>query len=112
MTTVQIFVPSTIHNQAAPIQIVNKWRRLTKSKLALLFGGFTEYRAVGGYWSEALQELIEEKVYIIESFTDNVGFEDIRQFCAEMALAMSQECILLKIADEVEFIAPMIPQTV
>ena len=85
---------------------VLKWRRLAKSNLARAYGGFTEYRAEGGYWSEALQELIIEKIYIVESFTDEVGYEDIRAFCREMAMAMHQESILLKIGDAVEFVAP------
>lgn len=108
---VAIIIPSTINTNAdAPQEVVGKWLQAAKVKFARLFGGFTAHKACGG-WVSAEHGLIEEKVTVVSSFTDDDGLsflEDVRDFAARMAEAMGQEAVSVEVDHRLEFISPLV----
>jgi hypothetical protein len=106
---IAIYVPSTIKgNQPAPAELVAKWVRASKIKLASLFGGFTAYAGQGGWFSTELG-LIEENVTIVQAFTDADGLAkvaQVRELAQAIATEMEQEVVSVEVDGQLNFIAP------
>ena len=107
---VAIIVPSTVAaSQAASKELVRQWVTSAKTKFARLFGGFTSHNACGGWVSEQ-HGLIEEPVTVVASFTDDDGLEfidKVKEFAAQMALAMGQEAVSVEVDNALEFVSPL-----
>jgi len=63
--------------------------------MAKEFGGFSEYQALGDYTSET-KGLIQETVYIIESYFVNDNDKLIESIASRLGSILEQECILVK----------------
>lgn len=107
---IAVFVPSTINaNESASAEVIAKWITAAKMTFARLFGGFTAHNAVGG-WVSPEHGLIEEQVTVVASFTDEDGLgfvEKIKEFAAEMALALNQEAVSVEFDNQLEFVSPL-----
>ena len=106
---IAIYVPSTIKgNQPATPEMVAKWVRASKIKLASLFGGFTAYAGQGGWFSAELG-LIEENVTIVQAFTDQEGLakvQYVRELAQAIATDMEQEVVSVEVDGTLNFVAP------
>lgn len=106
---IAVYIPSTVKgNQPAPADLIAKWERQAKIKLASLFGGFTAYHGQGGWFSDE-HGLIEENVTIVQAFTDETGLakvEQVRELAQEIAKAMEQEVVSVEVDGQLNFIAP------
>ena len=107
---ISIFIPSTVNgNDPAPSDLIAKWARSAKLKFAELFGGFTSYKAVGG-WVSPIHGLIEEPVTVITAFTDDNGLDkigEVEEFAAAVAEALGQEAVTLEIDNSLQFIGSL-----
>lgn len=107
---VAIIIPSTINaSESANHEIVLQWLQAAKIKFARLFGGFTAHKACGG-WVSQEHGLIEEKVTVVSSFTDDDGLsflDEVRDFAARMAEAMGQEAVSVEVDHRLEFVTPL-----
>ena len=96
---IAIYIPSTIKNQPAPTELVDKWLRASKILLANLFGGFTTHAGQGGWFSHE-HGLIEENVTIVLAFTDQEGLTKlpkIIELAKEIANDMNQEMVSVEV---------------
>ena len=104
---IAIYIPSTINgNVAAPTEMIEKWLRASKIKLASLFGGFTSYSGMGGWMSDT-HGLIEEPVIIVQAFADTDGLaqlDQVRELAKEMASDMGQEMVSVEVDGTLNFI--------
>jgi len=104
---VAVYIPSTVNgNQPAPAAKIARWVREAKIALASLFGGFTAYNGEGGWYSPE-HGLIEEKVTIVQAFTDEAGLERVgklRELAKEMASDMGQEAVSLEVNGTLNFV--------
>ena len=104
---IAIYVPSTVKgNQPAPADLVAKWVRQAKIKLANLFGGFTAYAGQGGWYSPE-HGLIEENVTIVQAFTDQEGLTkvpQVRELAQDIAREMEQEVVSVEVDGQLNFI--------
>lgn len=104
---VAIYIPSTMNgNEFCDISLVASMLRQAKEKMAELFGGFTAYKADGGYTSP-VHGLIEEQITIVQSYTDDDGLRQlpkIRAFAKFLAETMKQEVVSLEVNGRLEFI--------
>jgi hypothetical protein len=104
---VAIYVPSTVKgNQPAPADLIAKWVRQSKIKLANLFGGFTAYVGQGG-WYSAEFGLIEENVTIVQAYTDEEGLTkvpQVRELAQAIASEMEQEVVSVEVDGQLNFI--------
>jgi hypothetical protein len=104
---VAVYVPSTLKgNQPAPPELIEKWVRASKIKMAGLFGGFTTLTGQGGWLSDT-HGLIEETVTMVRSFTDEEGLKrigEVKELAKQMAIEMEQEAISVEVAGELNFI--------
>ncbi len=105
---IAVYVPSTVKgNVPAPAELVAKWVKAAKVKLATLFGGFTATPGVGG-WVSAEHGLIEEAVTIVAAHTDDNGIrqhsEAVREFALTLAVALEQEAVSVQIDNSLEFV--------
>lgn len=104
---IAIYIPSTVNgNQPAPADMIAKWLRASKIKLANLFGGFTSYSGQGGWYSSE-HGLIEENVIIVQAFTDDEGLTklvDVNLLAKEIAADMSQEMVSVEVDGTLNFI--------
>lgn len=111
---VALYVPSTLNgNETAPAELVEKFVRQAKIKLAQLFGGFTSYKADGGWYSPTLG-LVEEPVTIVQAFTDESNLKHVaavEALAAEIAAEMGQEAVSVEVDNELRFITA-VPVTV
>lgn len=75
--------------------------------LTLECGGTTTYPATGTYLNSA-GAIVRESVQIVSAFVSDADLERVafiaRHIAAELAAALSQECIALEIAGALEFI--------
>lgn len=105
---IAIYIPSTINgNQPASADLIAKWVRTSKIKLANLFGGFTAYNSQGGYYSTE-HGLIEEKVTIVQSFTDEEGLtklDKVKELAVEIANEMNQEVVSVEVDGTLSFVS-------
>lgn len=106
---IAVYIPSTVKgNQPAPANLIQKWERQAKIKLASLFGGFTAYHGQGGWFSEE-HGLIEENVTIVQAFTDEQGLAkvgQVKELAQEIAREMEQEVVSVEVDGQLNFIAP------
>jgi hypothetical protein len=104
---VSIFIPSTVNgHEPAPADLIARWVKSAKLKLAQLFGGFTAHRAVGG-WVSPVHGLVEEPVTVVTSFTDDDSLErlaEVEEFAAAVAEALGQEAVTLEIDNSLQFV--------
>ena len=105
-----IYIPSTTNGkEAASADLIAEWVRTAKKKFAKLFGGFTAYRAVGG-WVSPVHGLVEEPVTVITSFTDDDGIDrlgEVEEFAATVAEALGQEAVTVEIDNSLQFIGAL-----
>ena len=110
---ISIYIPSTTQdNEPAPADLIAEWVRTAKKKFAKLFGGFTAYRAVGG-WVSPVHGLVEEPVTVITSFTNDDGLDrlgEVEEFAATVADALGQEAVTLEIDNSLQFVGASPPQ--
>lgn len=104
---VAVYVPSTVNgNTPADPALIAQWVTESKKRLANLFGGFTSFKAEGGWYSPE-HGLIEESVTIVQAFTDDEGLTkvpDVRALASEIAYAMTQEAVSVEVAGTLEFV--------
>ena len=104
---VAVYVPSTVQgNIPAPVATVERWVKESKTRLSRLFGGFTSYRAQGGWVSET-QGLVEEDVTIVQAFTDESGLSHVpavKALAQEIARDMSQEAVSVEVDGTLYFV--------
>lgn len=107
---ISVYIPSTTQdNEPAPADLIAEWVRTAKKKFAKLFGGFTAYRAVGG-WVSPVHGLVEEPVTVITSFTDDHGLDrlgEVEEFAATVADALGQEAVTLEIDNSLQFVGAL-----
>jgi hypothetical protein len=104
---IAIYIPSTVNgNQPAPADMIDRWVRASKIKMANLFGGFTSYQAHGGWFSPE-HGLIEESVTIVQAFTDPEGLtklDKVNDLAKEIAADMSQEIVSVEVDGTLNFV--------
>ncbi len=107
---VAIYIPSTINgNEPAPAHLIARWVKSAKLKFGELFGGFTSFKAVGG-WMLPVHGLIEEPVTIVTAHTDDDGLDkigEVEEFAATVAEALGQEAVTLEIDNSLQFIGSL-----
>lgn len=107
---VAIYIPATVNgNQPAPADLIAEWVRSAKTKFATLFGGFTSFKAQGGWMSE-VHGLIEEQVTVVASHCDDDGLDKIGEvegFAAELAEALNQEAVAIEVDNSLQFIGTL-----
>ena len=96
---VSIYVPSTMHAEKAPENIVNYYINDTLKQLSLMFGGATANTAIGSYYSSELDKLIQEKITICYAFCDSYDIEKLRAICENLKTVFMQESISLELSD-------------
>ena len=104
-SNVKIYVPSTMDVNVSID--ASKYVDQTLSFLAELFGGSTDYKALG-CWKSVESGLVKEHVEICESYCDQVDLEKhiekIVEHCEYLKKEMKQEAIALEINNELYFI--------
>jgi hypothetical protein len=104
---IAIYIPSTVNgNQPAPVDMIERWVRASKIKLANLFGGFTTYNGQGGWFSPE-HGLIEENVIIVQAFTDEEGLtklDKVNELAKEIASDMGQEMVSVEVDGTLNFV--------
>jgi hypothetical protein len=104
---VAIYIPSTTNgHDPAPAGLIAEWVKSAKTTFAKLFGGFTAYRAVGG-WVSPVHGLIEEPVTVVTAFTDDDGIDrlgEVEEFAAAVAEALGQEAVTVEIDNGLQFV--------
>jgi hypothetical protein len=107
---ISIYIPSTTHgNRPAPTDLIAEWVKSAKTTFADLFGGFTAYRAVGG-WMSPVHGLIEEPVTVVASHTDDDGLDrlgEVEEFAAQVAEALGQEAVTLEVDNSIQFVGAL-----
>ena len=105
---VAIYIPSTVDgNKPANPGHVDQWIEESKILLANLFGGFTAFKAHGGYYS-ATKGLIEESITVVQAFTDvdsTDKFEKVKDLAKKIAISMRQEVVSVEIDGSLQFIS-------
>ncbi len=109
---VAIYIPSTVNgHEQAPANVIARWVKSAKTRFAELFGGFTSFKAVGG-WVSPIHGLIEEPVTVVTAFTDDDGLDrlgEVEEFAAAVAEALGQEAVTLEIDNSLQFIGALAP---
>jgi hypothetical protein len=103
---VAVYIPSTQGNVPAPAELVNKMIEQAKRLLSGLFGGFTAYKAQGG-WVSPTQGLVEEDVTIVQAFTDKAGLSHVpavKALASQIANDMGQEAVSVEVDNTLHFI--------
>lgn len=105
---IQIFVPSTTDiDKIASVDTVCKVQEAVKRSFSTNFGGYTAYRADGGYVADS-GELICEPILVVTSVTDIepiVLWAYIKRIGKALCIIMSQECVLVSVNGQVEFVS-------
>jgi len=101
---VAIYVPSTMHDEPAPENVVNYYVNDTLKKLSVLFGGATATRAVGSWYSTELNKLITENITICYAFCDEYDHEKLVAICDNLKTVFEQEAISLETPAGLEFV--------
>ena len=96
---VSIYVPSTMHDAAAPENIVNYYVNDTLKKLSVMFGGATAQRVIGSWYSKELDKLITEEITICYSYCENYNRDDLVAICDNLKTVFMQESISLELSD-------------
>ena len=96
---VSIYVPSTMHDTAAPENIINYYINDTLKQLSLMFGGATMQPARGSWYSTELDRLISEDIYICYSYCDSYDIEKLRAICENLKTVFMQESVSLETSD-------------
>lgn len=103
---VAIYVPSTVNvNQSIDnSQFVSK----VAVELSKLFGGATQTKAVGSWFSQELNKLVTENVTIVYSNCTKSDLEkhllQVVNIASQLCSDMTQECISLEINNVLHFI--------
>lgn len=107
---VSIYIPSTTNrHEPAPADLIARWVKSAKTTFAKLFGGFTAYRAVGG-WMSPVHGLIEEPVMVVASHTDDDGLDrlgEVEEFAAAVAEALGQEAVTIEVDNSLQFVGAL-----
>lgn len=107
---IQIFVPSTINtDKVADLNLICGVQDAIKRSFSANFGGFTAYNAQGGYVANNGM-LVCEPVQVITSVTDDSVSEQvlwayIKRIGKAVCQKMSQECVLVSVNGNVEFVS-------
>ena len=96
---VSIYVPSTMHDAAAPDHIVNYYVNDTLKKLSVLFGGATIQPARSSWYSNELDRLISEDIYICYSYCESYNRDDLVAICENLKTVFMQESVSLELSD-------------
>ena len=96
---VSIYVPSTMHDAAAPEHIVNYYVNDTLKKLSQLYGGATAQVVNGAWYSKDLDKLIQEKITICYSYCENYNRDDLVAICENLKTVFMQESVSLELSD-------------
>jgi hypothetical protein len=103
---IAVYVPSTINGNLPSNDLAEKWLKITKIRMANLFGGFTTFQTQGGYMS-AEHGLIEEQITIVQSFTDDEGLTKlpkVNELAMEIMHDMGQEVVSVEVDGTLNFI--------
>ncbi len=105
---VAIYVPTTIHDRPAPADVVCYQRDKVAELLSRWFGGYTELRGSGGWYSEKKGKLIRETVYVVYAAADpatiNAVLPRLVEVAQSIAVAMDQEAITVEVNGTVYFV--------
>jgi len=96
---VSIYVPSTMHDTAAPENIVNYYVNDTLKRLSVMFGGATAQVVRGTWYSKELDKLISEDITICYSYCENYNRDDLVSICENLKTVFQQESISLELSD-------------
>jgi hypothetical protein len=95
MNLFKIYIPSTYDvNRKASRRLLRQVTNDAKTEFSRLCGGFTEYPGNGGYVSAA-GKLIEERVRIVEAYTEKDTTAEILALAARIRKVMKQESVLV-----------------
>ena len=107
---IAVYIPSTLNgNEPAPSALVSEWVTTAKKTFAELFGGYTAYRAVGG-WISPIHGLVEEPVVVVASHTDDHGLSlvgEVKAFAASVASGLQQEAVSVEVDNALQFVSPL-----
>ena len=110
---VAVYVPTTVHAEAAPKELTRKNRNRVREAFAKWFGGYTEVRGSGGYWSEEKGRMIRERVYIVYAAADpaavNATLPDILTLAKTIGRSMAQEVVAVEVNGTTYFVPPHVP---
>ena len=101
---VSIYVPSTMHDTPAPENVINYYVNDTLKKLSIMFGGATMTAGRGSWFSEQLDQLITEPVYICYSYCENYDLEKLVAICENLKTVFMQEAISLETENGLMFV--------
>jgi hypothetical protein len=105
-SNVKIYVPSTVEvdqsaDNGAMVEHVER-------QLSGLFGGATAYNALGAWVSQGNNELILEKVVIVQSYCSeaqlNDHIEEVIRLALHVKTEMSQEAVSLEVNNKLYFV--------
>ena len=106
---VEIYVPTKKGNgDGIPIQLWEQWFEPVKIAFANLFGGYTSYKAIGGFISKEHGKLIEEDIVVLYSYCTERQLREGRAavlgLARKLRFALVQECVAIVIDGQMEFI--------
>lgn len=101
---ISIYVPSTMHDKPAPENVINYYVNDTLKKLSVMFGGATATNAIGSYYSNELNKLIQEKITICYAYCENYNRDDLVSICENLKTVFQQESISLETPAGLEFV--------
>jgi len=97
-----LYIPQR-DRHGAPLADHVEWMKDAARLLCKLNGGATHYRATG-MWLNDDDQIIEEPVHVIVSFTEDEFISvSIRQFIERFAIQTDQECVLTEFDGALEF---------
>ena len=96
---VSIYVPSTMHDAAAPDHIVNYYVNDTLKKLSIMFGGATAQRVRGSWYSKELDKLISEDITICYAYCESYNLDALKSICENLKTVFMQESVSLELSD-------------
>ena len=105
--SVTVYIPTTIHASAAPRSKIKELRDTVKRTLSILFGGYTETIGNGGWYSNELNKIISERVYLVKAYANDIQplqLEQVKALCNQIKAELEQEAVSLEVNNTLEFI--------
>jgi len=104
---VSITVPSKSQGKPLPAELRAEYREKAVMLLATVFGGFTALEGEGGYIGEGFKLEREAFTVVYANYDEakQAGVAKVRALAAEMAGALSQECVAVEVDGTMELIS-------
>ena len=100
----QIFVPSTM--DAVDVVDSSEFVKFVETELSMLFGGYTSYKANGGWVSDE-HGLIKEGVTVVTSNFENLTSDAVNaivDIAKKLRKDMAQECVSVVVDGQLYFV--------